>query len=308
MESHLIGLARRAARLPNLPVIVILALVFSILGGLIGIIPLALYFGTADVNQLSRIFGDAPSRTGLAWSLILICSFGPFYLFIWAWLRLYERRPFWTLGFELPGWAAKYLRGVAAGLTCFGAAVAVMAACGYVAPEQGPAQSQGLGAVGGVLAVLAGWVVQGAAEEVVCRGWVLPVIGARYRAWLGVLISSLVFTILHGLNPNLSAVALLNLFLVGLFLALYALAEGGLWGVCAWHTAWNWAQGNLFGLEVSGMRTAGGMLLNLVETGPDVVTGGAFGPEGGLAVTLVIGLGIGALLLFRVRAAKLVRA
>ena len=69
MESHLIGLARRAARLPNLPVVVILALVFSILGGLIGIIPLALYFGTADVNQLSRIFGDAPSRTGLAWSL-----------------------------------------------------------------------------------------------------------------------------------------------------------------------------------------------------------------------------------------------
>jgi len=50
------------------------------------------------------------------------------------------------------------------------------------------------------------------------------------------------------------------------------------------------------------------MLLNLVETGPDVVTGGAFGPEGGLAVTLVIGLGIGALLLFRGWAAKLVRA
>jgi uncharacterized protein len=193
-------------------------------------------------------------------------------------------------------------------LIFFSAAVAVMAACGYVAPEQGPVQSQGLGAVGGVLSVLAGWAVQGAAEEVVCRGWVLPVIGARYRAWLGVLVSSLVFTILHGLNPNLSAVALLNLFLVGFFLALYALAEGGLWGVCAWHTAWNWAQGNVFGLEVSGMRTAGGMLLNLVETGPDVVTGGAFGPEGGLAVTLVMGLGIGALLLFRGRAAKLVRA
>ena len=43
---------------------------------------------------------------------------------------------------------------------------------------------------------------------------------------------------------------LINLSLFGAFLALYALAEGGLWGACAWHTCWNWTDGHLFGLPI----------------------------------------------------------
>jgi hypothetical protein len=54
------------------------------------------------------------------------------------------------------------------------------------------------------------------------------------------------------------------------------------------HAVWNWAQGNLFGFEVSGQAAAGGTLFNFMEIGPDVITGGPFGPEGGLAVTIVL--------------------
>jgi len=50
--------------------------------------------------------------------------------------------------------------------------------------------------------------------------------------------------------------ALANLALYGLFAALYALREGGIWGISAQHTAWNWAQGNIFGLQVSGIGTS----------------------------------------------------
>ena len=63
------------------------------------------------------------------------------------------------------------------------------------------------------------------------------------------------------------------------------LLESQLFGI---HAAWNWAQANLFGFEVSGLPPAGGMLFDLMEVGPDVVTGGPFGPEGGLAVTIVL--------------------
>ena len=99
--------------------------------------------------------------------------------------------------------------------------------------------------------------------------------------------------IFHALNPNLSLIALLNLFLFGLFAALYTLYEGGLWGVFSIHAVWNWAQGNIFGFEVSGQLAPGGTMFNLMETGPDVITGGPFGPEGGLAVTIVLLVGCG---------------
>ena len=72
--------------------------------------------------------------------------------------------------------------------------------------------------------------------------------------------------------------------------------EGSLWGIGAQHAAWNWAQGNLFGFEVSGIAPAGGMLFNMMETGPDEITGGAFGPEGGLVITAVLLIGIAVLL------------
>jgi hypothetical protein len=174
------------------------------------------------------------------------------------------------------------------GLLMFSAAVGISALFGYVAVERGGPQQTGLAALGGVLLVFFGWVVQGAAEEALTRGWLLPVIGARYRPLLGIIISSLVFATLHSLNPNLSPIAVLNLALFGLFAALFALYEGGLWGIFSIHTVWNWAQGNLYGFEVSGMSAAGVTLFNLMETGPDVVTGGAFGPEGGLSVTVVL--------------------
>jgi hypothetical protein len=81
---------------------------------------------------------------------------------------------------------------------------------------------------------------------------------------------------------------MVNLFLYGLFAAFYALHEGDLWGVCAFHSVWNWVQGNIFGFEVSGGAFGGSSLLKLQESGPDWFTGGKFGPEGGLAVTLVL--------------------
>ena len=84
---------------------------------------------------------------------------------------------------------------------------------------------------------------------------------------------------------------MINLFLFGVFACIYAMQEGSLWGVFAIHSLWNWAQGNLFGLEVSGSKFGATTLFNLKEVGPDLLTGGAFGPEGGFAVTLVLIVG-----------------
>jgi hypothetical protein len=105
-----------------------------------------------------------------------------------------------------------------------------------------------------------------------------------------VLLSSLLFALAHSLNAP-TAPGWLNLFLFGTFAAVWALVEGGLWGASAWHTVWNWVEGGLLGMAED--RSARpGLLVSIRTTGADFITGGAFGPEGGLASTAVLLLGI----------------
>ncbi len=126
----------------------------------------------------------------------------------------------------------------------------------------------------------------------------MPVLGARYSLAAGILISSAVFSLYHSLNPSLNPLAILNIFLVGIFLCLLALRDGAVWGVFGWHSAWNWAQGNLFGMPVSGTFAGSASFLHFQPLGASLFTGGGFGPEGGLGVTAV--------LLFAIFAAALV--
>ena len=243
---------------------------------------------------------DMPvTLAGLWMALVLISSFFLMYVFAAVWAYLYERRPMWTLGYERQDALLRYGRGFGLGGLLFAGAVGLLWAFGALAVEPGDPTRTGAAAIWGVLIVLAGWIVQGGAEEVLVRGWVLPVIGARYRPWIGLALSSLIFAAMHSLNDHLSLLALVNLALFGVFAGLYAMREGSLWGISALHSAWNWIQGNIFGFEVSGMEAGGGSLLKLGVRGPDWITGGGFGPEGGLAVTLVLLAGVAALLLWR---------
>ena len=283
-HNRLYDLARQGRRLTPWWALLPLAWFMLLLAQVITLPVLLLLPGSED----SAAGGRSPALSGLLQGLLLALSFGGVVLLVWLWVRLYEKRGLATLGLERDGALRRYGRGLLIGLLTFTGAVGWMALFGFVAPEASDPGRVGRAALGGVLLVIPGWLVQGAAEEVLTRGWIMSVLAARYRPWLGILVSSLFFTLAHGLNPNLTALALVNLFLYSLFAAFYALREGSLWGVCAFHSAWNWAQGNFFGLAVSGNQAEGGMLFDLMETGPDWFTGGAFGPEGGLAVTLML--------------------
>ncbi|MBK7449686.1 MAG: CPBP family intramembrane metalloprotease [Anaerolineales bacterium] len=288
-NSKLFDLARRGERLTHIAAVIPLSFVFTVIAQF-GVLPLVLILGLlyGFTDKGISLNGLSNTLTGFWAGLQLVTAFGLIYVILWAWLKKVEKRPFWTLGYETKNALSQYGRGFLFGALMFAGAVGILALFGSVAFEQGEPAEQGIAAIGGVLLVLIGWIVQGGAEEVIMRGWVLPVIGARYKPWLGLLISSLVFATLHGLNPNLSVIALINLALFGVFAGLYAMREGSMWGISALHSVWNWVQGNFFGFEVSGNNAGGGTLINLMETGADWLTGGEFGPEGGLAVTTVL--------------------
>ncbi|MBK8821762.1 MAG: CPBP family intramembrane metalloprotease [Anaerolineales bacterium] len=302
-KSRLFDLARQGQRLTHIAVVIPLSFLFALFAQL-GVIPLVIIMGSIygfSENGIS-MKGVPALEAGFWMSLQLILSFVLVYAILWAWLKFFEKRPFWTLGYEAKNALMQYGRGFLAGALMFGGAVAILAVTGGVVFEQGDPTQQGFAALGGVIIVLLGWIVQGGAEEVLIRGWVLPVIGARYKPWIGLLVSSLIFALLHGLNPGLSVIALINLALFGLFAGLYAMREGSMWGISALHSVWNWVQGNFFGFEVSGTNAGGGTLLNLKETGADWLTGGAFGPEGGLAVTIVLFIAIAVTLFWKSKA------
>ena len=299
-KSRLFDLARQGQRLTHIAVVIPLSFLFALFAQL-GVIPLVIIMGAIyGFSETGISMKGVPALEAGFWmSLQLILSFVLVYAILWAWLKFFEKRPFWTLGYEAKNALMQYGRGFLAGALMFGGAVAILAVTGGVVFEQGDPTQQGFAALGGVIIVLLGWIVQGGAEEVLIRGWALPVIGARYKPWIGLLVSSLIFALLHGLNPGLSVIALINLALFGLFAGLYAMREGSMWGISALHSVWNWVQGNFFGFEVSGTNAGGGTLLNLKETGADWLTGGAFGPEGGLAVTIVLVIAIAVTLFWK---------
>lgn len=142
-------------------------------------------------------------------------------------------------------------------------------------------------------------------EELAIRGYLLQNLSAGSTVPLGVLASSTIFAMLHLANPDIGAIAILNMVLAGIFFSLYYLVEGTLWGPFGAHLAWNFTQGYIFGLPVSGIALfEREPLINLASNGPYWLTGGLFGPEGGVAVTLTFLTGSLALLWLMYRSVR----
>lgn len=170
---------------------------------------------------------------------------------VWAaitlgWTIVFERRSLATIGLG-PGAAPRYLIGLVLGLVLVFAigltALALGAEAGADAAEAG---AGGAPPVAAIIAVLLGccvFLVQGAAEEIVFRGWLMSALAARWGVVAAVIASSLLFMVLHahvfvsGLGFGL--VALLGLGMTGLAFALLCVLTRSIWEAVAAHGAFN---------------------------------------------------------------------
>ncbi len=200
--------------------------------------------------------------------------------------RVIEKRSWISLGFTKQGAVGEYAAGLGIGLALFGGAVALGVATGNLSLSVNPAP-----AVGMILLYFLGYMVQGMSEEILCRGYLLVSMQRGCPLWVAILTNSLIFAVLHMGNPGVTPLALINLLLFGIFASLYTLRRGSLWGIGAIHTVWNFAQGNIFGISVSGMSGNPSLLTATTSEGGALIHGGAFGMEGGLAVTIVLTVG-----------------
>jgi membrane protease YdiL (CAAX protease family) len=208
-----------------------------------------------------------------------------------AMLRWVDHRPGDRLGFPLDRRTPlELLIGLAVGAGIVTLIVGVLALAGayrYVA-EAG--SLLGWMSVAGIS--LAAFAIPAAAEEALFRGYMLRTLVEGAGPTAAVVVTSVLFTLVHGANPNVTLFGLLNIMIAGVLLALAVLRTGTLWLATALHLGWNWVMAGPLDLPVSGIGGYDVPGYDVAGTGPAWLTGGDFGPEGGLAGTAAALLGI----------------
>jgi hypothetical protein len=199
----------------------------------------------------------------------------------------YQKRKLITLGYTKKGCVKQYLIGIVAGLAIFSAAVGIAAVTGSASVS---INREALN-VPLFLALIVGWFFQGMSEEVVCRSFTLVSMSRKLPVSVAVILNSLAFASIHLGNHGLTALALVNLTLFGIFASVVFLRTGNIWLVSAIHSVWNFAQGNIYGIAVSGGFSGPHLMNTAFNAGKTLINGGDFGLEGGLAVTTVLIVG-----------------
>ena len=293
-KNSIINSSKNEKKSPNFIWAIILSLIFMYGGSLIGsLATVPLYLALLNVP----LFFNNQNLLSL---LITLFSFAFISLLIFFRVKVIEKRSLSSIGFNKNNWLKKYSLGFLIGLVMMSIIVLILLLFRYITVEKNPIQPVGVSAISSVLVILFGWIIQGATEEIVTRGWLLNVLSTKYNIGVGLLISSTLFGLMHLTNPNVNYIAVINIILVGLFYGLYVIKTNDLWAVCGMHSAWNFAQGNIFGFEVSGLDVSVGSLIDLNLVGNNVITGGAFGPEAGIISTFILLVSIGILLFINV--------
>jgi membrane protease YdiL (CAAX protease family) len=239
--------------------------------------------GPDDVDALMTASSGATLAVAAATALATILS-------VWIMRRYFSGPALADLGLHRrTGWLTDVAIGLVLGPIMFGAILLLLVTIGWASVEPGT-----LGG-GGLAVSFVTFVLVAISEEVFSRGWILQVLQQGRGTRAAVIGSAAIFALLHAFNPGFGLTALLGLFLAGLLFAQAYLTTRQLWLPIAMHLSWNFSEGPLFGFPVSGLPGDG--LLAIKLGGPDLVTGGAFGPEAGLVVVFGIALASAAIFL-----------
>lgn len=271
----------------------------AVVGGVWGAIAVATgSLGAEDLADPSTVTERLMSQPVVVVALQAV-SFVAVLVTVWLAARFLDRRRLSEFGLRLDGrWWADFGFGLLLGALLMALIFAVELAAGWVSVTgffvtRNPATPFVLA----ILPPLITFFLVGISEELLSRGYQLTNLAEGLRGWgaapaiiVATLVQAAFFGLLHVSNPNASAVSTFNIFIAGIFLAAGYILTGRLGLPIGLHMTWNFFQGNVFGFPVSGTDFRSGTFIGIEQGGPELWTGGAFGPEAGL-------VGIGAMLL-----------
>jgi membrane protease YdiL (CAAX protease family) len=202
----------------------------------------------------------------------------------WVMMSVVESRSLAALGLVSVRFVPDSLLGLGIGALLIGSVLALLALTGSLewTMEVG-ARSWGLRGIGRISLILG---LAAFFEEVLFRGYPFQVLAEVAGPVAAVGLTSAVFGAAHLPNPGVGALAVANTILAGILLGIVYWRTFSIWLVTGVHFAWNGVMSLAADLPVSGLEL-GSPGFQTHVMGPEIWTGGEYGPEGGLALTLV---------------------
>lgn len=262
--------------------LIVVVLFLTILLGLVGALipPLGRFLVQAEhaneATSIGLIYFAVDHSISLASALLAT----------WACARVLEQRSLSSAGYRLhKGWVRDFGLGWLLGLATLSLAVAISAIAGkaHVWPSTHTAGA----ALKWFLVPFGLFLIAAAWEEVMIRGFPFQALAHNLGPAAALAITSVIFGLLHLRNPDATTLSTINTILAGVWLGVAYLKTRSLWLATALHFAWNFATAFVFGLPVSGVTSLSQQpLISVGGGGPVWLTGGSYGPEGGVVATI----------------------
>jgi membrane protease YdiL (CAAX protease family) len=234
---------------------------------------LAVFVPVVVVQALLRTIGP-PLDSALMFTLLSVPSTYSAYR---VYVRVIENRQASEL--SMVGGPAELGRGIVFGAGLFSATIGIIAALGYY-------RVTGMNHWNVLLDSLTLAVMSGFLEELIARGIIFRILEEWLGTWIALTLSALLFGALHLGNPNATLASATAIALeAGLLLGACYILTRRLWLAVGLHLAWNFTQGGIFGVAVSGTTASG--ILQSTLTGPVILSGGAFGAEASIVAVFV---------------------
>jgi uncharacterized protein len=226
----------------------------------------------------------APAR-GMVWDTLIVLAAA--LVTGWFLLGVGERRPPGELGFALRRRTPRELL-IGFAIPC----AALLLVIGALIITHGLVYGRDDGNVADWLlgsAQLVGLLaIPAAAEEALFRGYPFQKLVQVVGPVIASVLASAGFAFAHRHNPGVEGLALINIFVAGMMLSLAYLKTRSLWFATAIHLGWNWTMAGPLDLPVSGLELFDTPMYDVVSLGNPGLTGGGFGPEGGVAGLLAL--------------------
>lgn len=237
--------------------------------------------GTADIKRSMEIATEIMMQEKYLIPTLFCTFFGTLISIIYC--RFIEARYITSMGMRKKKAGIHYLQGLLIGFVLISSLTLLSALFGIT--EINLCKSSNLSIIA---LMLGGFLVQGMSEEFIFRGYLMNTLGGRHNPWTAVIVSSAAFSLAHILNPGFSFLVFINLTLFGVFAGLYMIAFDDIWGACAIHSIWNFTQGSIYGISVSGTGENESIFRTTAVSSSVLLTGGDFGIEGSIITTIIL--------------------
>ena len=255
-----------------LPYIIIVT-IFQLIGGLIA---------GVDMNNL------ASGQTSIQHLIIALFGLLGSFIVLWFFMRFIDGEKFVNLGFQTKNRFNNFIVGILIGLGIMAIGYELLIYLEEIFFLKLTFDTKEL-----IISILL-YTIVAVVEETLFRGYILKNLMISFNKYVALVVSSILFSLMHIFNPNVDLFSLFNLFLLGILFGLSYIYTKNLWFPIALHLSWNLFQ-SLFGFNVSGLDTYSLIEFKINEA--NLINGGAFGFEGSYLsiiaqIITIIGIGI----------------